>query len=110
MRNDNIRKRLQVESTTERCRKAGLGWCGHVKRRDQDAVERKTLEMVPTGRRKRGRPKQRWMDCVYLDIRAIVTTNDEVHYGTGCPEENCVCRNDPQPKWERLEEEEAAQS
>ena len=67
----------------ERRRKAGLGWFGHVKRRDQDYVQRKTLEMVQTGRRKRESPKQRWMDCVNRDMRAIRTTKDEVHDRTG---------------------------
>ena len=33
-----------AESITERCRKARLRWFGHVKRRDQDYVGRKTLE------------------------------------------------------------------
>ena len=46
--------------------------------------------MVPPGRRKRGRPNQRWMDCVNRDTRAIGTTKDEVHDRT---------------KWEQLEEE-----
>ena len=59
VRNDNIKERLKVESITERCRKARLMWFGHVKRRDQEHVGRKTMEMVPPGRRKRGRPKQR---------------------------------------------------
>ena len=59
VRNDDTRERLKVENITERCRKARLRWFGNVKRRDQDYVERKTLEMVPFGRRKRGRPKQR---------------------------------------------------
>ena len=39
-------------------------WFGHVKRRDQDYVGKKTLEREPPGRRKKGRPKQIWMDCV----------------------------------------------
>ena len=62
VKNENTRERLKVESITERYRKARLGWFGHVKRRDQDYVGRKTLEMVPPGRRKRGIPKQRWRD------------------------------------------------
>ena len=64
VRNENIKERLKVESIAERCRKARLRWFGHVKRRDQEYVGRKTLEMVPPGRRKRGIPKQRWMDYV----------------------------------------------
>ena len=54
VRNENIKERLKVESIAERCRKARLRWVGHVKRRDQYYLGRKTLEMVPPGRRKRG--------------------------------------------------------
>ena len=79
VRNENIKERLKVESIAERCRKARLGWFGHVKRRDQDYVGRKTLEMVPPEKR----PKQRWVDCVNRDMRAIGTTKDEVHDRTG---------------------------
>ena len=68
-----------VGSIAERCRKARLGWFGHVKRRDEAYVGRQTLEMVPPGIRNRGRPKQRWVDCVTRDMIAIGTTNDEVH-------------------------------
>ena len=76
VRNENIKERLNAESIAERCRKAQLRWFGHVKRRDQDYVGRKTLEMVSPGRRKRGIPKQRWMDCVNRDMRATGTTKD----------------------------------
>ena len=52
VRNVNIRERLKVGKTTERCRKTRLWLFGHVKRRDQDYVERKTLEMVTPGRKR----------------------------------------------------------
>ena len=81
--NDNIRDRLEVESITERCSKARLMWFGHVKRRYHDYIGIQTLEMVPPGRRKRGRPKQRWVDCVNRNMRAIETTTNEVHDRTG---------------------------
>ena len=54
VRNENIKERLKVENIAERCRKARLRWVGHLKRRDQDYLGRKTLEMVPPGRRRRG--------------------------------------------------------
>ena len=39
--------------------------------------------MAPPGRRRRGRPKQRWMDCVNRHTRTIATTKDEDHNRTG---------------------------
>ena len=33
-------------------------WFGHVKRRYQEYVEKQTLEMVSSGEKRRGRPKQ----------------------------------------------------
>ena len=45
VRNDDIREIIKVENITERCRKARLRWFGHVKRRDQEYVGRKTLEI-----------------------------------------------------------------
>ena len=50
---------------------------------ESDYVGRKILAMVPHGRRKRGRAKQRWMDCVNRDTRAIGTTSDKVHDRAG---------------------------
>ena len=47
VRNDQIQEKLQVESIRESNRKARLRWFGHVKRKDQKYVGRKTLEMVP---------------------------------------------------------------
>ena len=79
VRNYDIRERLKVDNITEMCRKARMRLFGHVNRRDQDYIGRKTLEMVPHGRRKRARPKQRWTDCVIRDVRAIGTTKGEVH-------------------------------
>ena len=84
VRNDDIRERLRVENIRERerCRKARLRWFGHVNRRDHEYVGSKTLEMVPPGRRKRRRPKQRWMDCFNRDMRAIGTTKEKMQYMT----------------------------
>ena len=84
VRNENIKERLKVESIAERCRKVRLRWFGHVKRRDEDYVGRKTLEMVPPGRRKQGRPTQRWMDCVNLSERRKTMSMTELAGGELC--------------------------
>ena len=45
-------------------RNARLRWYGHVKRREEDYVGKSMMEMTRPGRRKRGRPRRRWMDLV----------------------------------------------
>ena len=61
VRNANINERLKVESITDKYRKAILRWFGHVKRREQDSVGRKTLEIVPPGEEsEEGRRRDGW--------------------------------------------------
>ena len=52
-------------------------------RRYQEIVGRWTTEMVPPGRRRRGRLNVRWMDYVNRDMRTIGTIEDEVRARTG---------------------------
>ena len=45
-------------------REGRLRWYGHVMRRDQEYVGRRMMEMELSGRRRRGRPKRRFLDLV----------------------------------------------
>jgi hypothetical protein len=53
--------RKNVLEVTEEKR---LRWFGHVKRMPGNRLPLKILEWVPEGMRRRGRPKERWIDGV----------------------------------------------
>ena len=46
-----------------------LQWFGHIMRREEDHVCKRTMNMEVQGTRKRGRPKMRWRDAVNRDMR-----------------------------------------
>ena len=71
VRNEEIRKRLGTTEMGKWCRQARLRRYGHVKRREDDYVGRRAMEMRMPGQRKRGRPKRRWLDCIKEDMEAV---------------------------------------
>ena len=52
---------------------------GHVKRREEDYVGKRIMEMAVPGRRKRGGLRRRWMDLVREDMERVgAREGDEV--------------------------------
>jgi hypothetical protein len=47
-----------------------LEWLGHVMRMNETRVARKILDDKPGGKRRRGRPRLRWLDDVEVDLRS----------------------------------------
>ena len=64
IKNEYIRGIFKVEWLGKKMRESRLRWYGHVMRRDQEYVRRKMMEMKLTGKRKRGRPKRRFLDVL----------------------------------------------
>ena len=64
MRNDDIRRDLNVDSILEVIEKGRLRWYGHVKRMDEGRYARHYLEWRPDGGRPVGRPRKRWKEGV----------------------------------------------
>ena len=71
-----------------------------MKRRDEDCVGRKVLEMQLPGKRKRGRPKRRYLD-VMEDVgawedkvfdRSVWRINCGGHYGKSRNKKICISR------------------
>jgi len=40
-----------------------LKWLGHVLRMKEERITRRVYQWQPSGKRSRGRPSKRWMDC-----------------------------------------------
>ena len=68
IRNEHIRSTVNVKRLGMKMREGRLRWYGHVMRRDQEYVGRKMTEMELPGKRKRGRPKRRFLDLVKEDM------------------------------------------
>ena len=56
-------------SLTERLVRSRLQWTGHVERMADDRLPKRAAELREQGRRRRGRPRLRWEDCVKRNVR-----------------------------------------
>lgn len=63
IRNEYVRGPAQVEPFGYRARKVRLNWFGDLRRRDAGYVGRTKLRIDLSGKRKRGRPKMRFLWC-----------------------------------------------
>ena len=71
IRNEHIRSTVKVERFGMKMREGRLRWYGHVMRRDQEYVGKKMMEMELPGKRKRGRPKRKFLDMVKEDMEEV---------------------------------------
>ena len=79
IRNEYVRGTTKIAKLGDKLRNVRLRWYGHVKRREEDYVEKRMMEMAVPGIRKRGRPRRRWMDLVREDMERVgAKEGDEV--------------------------------
>lgn len=64
IRNDIIRKNLQIQSMQEFIEQRQLSWWGHLQRMNNDIPVKKIWESRTQGKRNRGRPKETWNKIV----------------------------------------------
>ena len=102
IRNEYIRGTAQVGKFGEKTREARLRWYGHLRRKDDGYIGRRMLRMELPGKRKRGRPKRRFMDVVKEDMAEVeVTEEDTVDRRNWRKKLRCG-----DPWWEKPKEEE----
>ena len=71
IRNEYIRGTVKVERLGMKMREDRLRWYGHVMRRDQEYIGRKMMEMELPGKRKRGKPKKRFLNVMKEDMQEV---------------------------------------
>ncbi|KAI4468178.1 hypothetical protein MML48_2g00010220 [Holotrichia oblita] len=64
MRNEDIRRDLEIEPIEKFIEQRQLGWWGHLQRMNNSTQVKKAWEAKAQGRRGRGRPKQTWSGVV----------------------------------------------
>ncbi|VDP34217.1 unnamed protein product [Heligmosomoides polygyrus] len=69
IRSDAIQQKFGVAPIAGKMREARLREYGHVLRGKEDSVRKIGLELEVSGKRPRGRPKQRWSDTLHTDMK-----------------------------------------
>ena len=64
IKNEYVRGTAKIAKLGDKLRSARLHWCGNIKRRKEGYVGKRMTEMAIPGKRKRGRPKRRWINLV----------------------------------------------
>ena len=82
IRNKYNRGTVKVEGLRMKIKEGRLRWYGHVMRSDQEYVGRKMIEMELPGKRKRGRPKTRFLDVVKEDMGEVGAKETDVEIRT----------------------------
>ena len=71
IKNKYVRGTAKIAKLGDKLRNARLRWYGHVKWREKNYVGKRMMEMAVPGRRKRGRPRRRWMDMVRENMERV---------------------------------------
>ena len=71
IKNEFIRGTAQVRQIGDKVREARLRWYGHVQRPNAEYIGKRMLCLELPGKRRRRRPKTRFMDVVREDMRVV---------------------------------------
>ena len=68
IRNERIRGTTKLGEISKKVQESRSKWYGHVLRREDECVGKSVMVMEVPWKRRRGRPKRRWLDNIYNDL------------------------------------------
>ncbi|XP_045466631.1 uncharacterized protein LOC123675327 [Harmonia axyridis] len=78
VRNEEVKLRMGVEgSVTTDIERRQLIWYGHIQRMPSTRIPKRTMEWIPAGRRKRGRPRKTWKEGILRAMSERNLTEDQ---------------------------------
>ena len=90
IRNEYVRGTAKVGRLGMKMREGRLRWYGYVMRRDQEYVGKKMMKMELPGKRKRGRPKRRFLDVVKEDMGEVGAKETDIEIRTVWPKDDTL--------------------
>ena len=80
IRNERIIVTTKVGEISKKVQKSRLKWYEHVLRREEEYVGKRVMVMEVPGKRRRGRPKRRWLDNIKNDLTQRELSREEAQY------------------------------
>ena len=77
IRNERIRRTTKVGEISKKVQESRLKWYGHVLRREDEYVGKRVMAMEVPWKRRRGRPKWRWLDNIKNDLSERELSGEE---------------------------------
>ena len=78
IRNERIRGTKTVGEISKKVQESRLKWYGHVLRSEDECVGNRVMGMEVPGKRRRGRPKTRWLDNINNDLSVRELSGEDV--------------------------------
>ena len=69
VRNDDLRQKYGVSPIMDKLREIRMRWHGHVLRAKDNTLAKLAMNQQVQGDRRKGRPKQRWLDTLHIDMK-----------------------------------------
>ena len=77
IRNERNRMTTKVGEISKKVQESRLKWYGHVLSREEEYVGKRVMVMEVPGKRRRGRPKRRWLDNIKNDLSERELSGEE---------------------------------